>query len=483
MSRWVEQFETHAFQNTWTNLKASLDESSVDDETVLTSVKELERLRKVISYLDEMIHSLDPELVPVATWDSFNAQATACQQQIDNYNANRNIAHLTNANANADNLLTYVRPYMIVEGEAGKVLQKSVKVYAKTIDKYGESFVEKSGRLVKEVENLKNIAEESSDIIKNVKTSIEEFESYLFGTNDVTGIQSKVRELVDDFDSKYENINTLYNETLIGDEENPSTKSEIHQAKESILLERTKIEELLDDVSNEIKNIESFHKKIFGDSSGDDEVSESLSKDLEDLMQALKDFKIEQSTKYNALNEQIEELLPGATSAGLATAYKEMKISFNEPIKHASRVFYWSLGLLVFASFLLAINSVGGESWITFVKFKDWDMVLKGLLYKVPFYAPVLWLAFYATKRRSEYQRLQQEYAHKEALAKSYNSYKKQIEDLGGNDKDMQKEFIMKAIDAISFNASSTLDGKHGDKMFAHEVFEAAVEAAVKLQK
>jgi hypothetical protein len=61
---------------------------------------------------------------------------------------------------------------------------------------------------------------------------------------------------------------------------------------------------------------------------------------------------------------------------------------------------------------------------------------------------------------------LQQEYAHKEAFAKSYESYKKQLESLPGSDTEpLQKELIAKAIDAIAFNASSTLDGKHRDKM------------------
>ena len=62
--------------------------------------------------------------------------------------------------------------------------------------------------------------------------------------------------------------------------------------------------------------------------------------------------------------------------------------------------------------------------------------------------------------------RLQQEYAHKEALAKSYQGFKKQIEGLG-NDKDdiLLKQLLQAAIEGVSFNASGTLDGKHADKV------------------
>lgn len=192
----------------------------------------------------------------------------------------------------------------------------------------------------------------------------------------------------------------------------------------------------------------------------------------------MQEFKNVQGKKYKALNEEIEGLLPGATSAGLATAYKEMKESFSGPIKKASNVFYISIGLLLLASFILTIDSIGGsENFIKFVTFDKWDSVWKGLAYKTPFYIPIIWLAFYSSKRRSEFQRLQQEYAHKEAFAKSYNSYKNQIEELGDEDKIMQKDFIKKAVDAIAYNASETLDGKHGDKMPSQNVMEKLIAA------
>lgn len=45
-------------------------------------------------------------------------------------------------------------------------------------------------------------------------------------------------------------------------------------------------------------------------------------------------------------------------------------------------------------------------------------------------------------------------------------SYKKQLEALLKDESEpLQKELISKAIEAISYNASQTLDGKHRDKM------------------
>ncbi len=479
MSRWIEQFEAHAFQNTWSNLKASLDESTVDDETVMTAVKELARLKKVIAYLDEMINGIDPELVPMATWDSFNSQATPCLQQINNYNSNRNMGHITQANAHADNLMTYIRPYMVVEGKVSKALQESIKKYSKLIDEYGDSFREKSSKLVGEITDYKIQAEELFVLIENVKKLVDEFDSELFGEEEAPGLQDKIRSLVKEAEEKYEHINEFYNEILIGDKDELSTKKAILHAKESVLDDQEKIETLLETVSKDVSDLGKFHVKVFGESNDDSETEGGLSGDLDKLINAVKDFEVEQSKKYNALNDQIEELLPGATSAGLATAYRVLRRSFSKPVRLYANLFYVSVAMLFLVSLVFVIDNVG--FWhVKFIDASEPINLFNNFLFKLPFLLPVLWLAIFASKRRSEAQRLQQEYAHKEALAKSYQSFKKQIDELGEKDSQLLKQLLESAIKAISYNASITLDGKHGDKVPVQSAIENVVDAVLK---
>ena len=482
MSRWVEEFEAHPFQQVWRDFMTTLESATIDDKTVTTAVAELARLRKVAFYIDEMIKSIDPEIVPMSTWTTFQGQATPCLQQVQAYNSNRNISHIKQANAHADNLLTYVRPYMVAAGKVAKVLQEAVKGYAKTIDEYAESFRNKSNELLVEIKEHAVESKELFDSTESTKNEIDQYHVELFGAEEPDGgIQSKVNELVDDFESKHGKIVEYYNETFVGDAHTESTLKEIEQAKESIIENKGQIKVLLEDVSSEVNDLAKFHIKIFGKENKEGVQEGGLAGELNVRTKALSDFEAKQKDRYEALNEQIERLLPGATSAGLATAYLDMKKSFDAPIKHASTVFYVAIGALIFASVLLAIDSV---SWtrIDFVDVGNWDLVLKSVVNKIPFYVPILWLAFYASKRRSEYQRLQQEYAHKEALAKSYDNYKKQIEDLDEKDLVMQKAFIMKAIDAIAYNASNTLDGKHGDKMPSQDVIEKAIDEMAKLK-
>lgn len=169
----------------------------------------------------------------------------------------------------------------------------------------------------------------------------------------------------------------------------------------------------------------------------------------------------------------MEALLPGASSAGLASAYKALKDRFEEPIKNYTRGFYGSLAVLFLGGLVLVSESVSlSPLSLKFVNASDWEAMLRTLLTRIPIIVPIVWVAIFSATRRSQYERLQQEYAHKEALASSYESYKKQLQDLGVGTEELQKELIAKAIDAVAYNASTTLDGKHTEKPPALQIVE-----------
>ena len=112
-------------------------------------------------------------------------------------------------------------------------------------------------------------------------------------------------------------------------------------------------------------------------------------------------------------------------------------------------------------------------SFITLKNLSSIEEIAKSILHSLPITLPLIWVAVYASKRRSENQRLEQEYAHKEALARSYISYKKQISELGKEDSELLEKLILEAINAISYNASKTLDKKHGDGTILNEITQS----------
>ena len=168
---------------------------------------------------------------------------------------------------------------------------------------------------------------------------------------------------------------------------------------------------------------------VFGYEKDDGTEVEGLRDTIENSFANLKDYHIEQANQHKSLKEEIESLLHGATSAGLSVAYSILKKRAQDSAKYNFIGFLSSVGTLLgfliwsFYAFPLTDNNL--ETWLV------------SYLYRLPIITTFVWLALFFAKRRSEQERLKQEYAHKESLSRSYESYRKQINDLGRQKSDL----------------------------------------------
>lgn len=473
MSRWATSFSQHPFQASWKSLVQDLAAIQVDDQTIVTSVQELVRLKKVVAYLDKLLSNVDPELTPKSLWDTFHSQLQACVQQVNNYASNKQIAHIAQANEHADNLLSYLKPYNVLPNQLIGVLKTSFKAYAEEIDSYLHTFSGKAASIVEEIQNNKSKSLEYLIQSKDNKEAIEKFSVTLFeGTEGVDSIEKNVTRLMGGIETNSGAVEKMHRQLLVGDS---SIYSAVVQAQSAIDESKVKITESLTAVNGQVGELNDFHKRIFGEKDPETASSKSgLKFEIDERLSQLSIYDKEQKSKHDSLKLEIESLLPGATTAGLASAYGELKDGFDKPIKNYTKLFYGSLLLLVIAGVVMSVQSVNfyPAPSLDFVDVAQWDAILRALLFKAPFVAPVVWLTVFSSTRRSQYERLQQEYAHKEALATSYHSYKLQLQDLKVDTEELQKELISKAIDAIAYNASITLDGKHKNKIPLHQFLD-----------
>lgn len=466
-SRWANEFSQHPFQPIWTGIKNDLANTEVDDQTVITSVTELARLKRVIAYLDEIIRTVDPDLTPRSVWSNFQSQADACWQQIRAFTSAKNISHIQQANEHADNLLTYVRPYMVLPQEAVSALQKSAQTYASQLESHIVSFRNKSDSLLNEIRKDREGAASRLRGLEKAGDKIDALAKEIFdGADGVVPTKTQIENFVADVAEKSKQVTDLHLNLLVDLPEKNSIQTQTKNAEADILARRKDLTKALEDAQERISELDAFHEKIFGRPGNDKgETTGGLEFELNTRMTQLQFFEIDQEKKHKALFERIESLLPGATSAGLASAYRSLKDSFNKPIANYTKYFYWSLGLIAFGTVVLAIEKVSLlPPDITFAQIKNWDEILRGLVGKAGFFIPMVWLALFSATRRNQYERLQQEYAHKEAFASSYESYKKQLQDLNSGSEDLQRELIAKAVEAIAYNASATLAGKHHEE-------------------
>lgn len=472
VSRWSDNFNNHAFHKQWSRFKNLSDKVVLTDETVQTDVEELARLRKVTSYVDELLSAADAELLPQNIWNDFNNQAQNCVNQLNAYVGNRNIVHMQNVNNHLDNILSYIRPYVVSGKNAAQAAGKAFKVYSDTITEQMERIKSHTQSMIQEIQQIRSNATVLYREIEESKQSIKTFEKYLFqGTTEEKSFEGHIKALFNQVKEQHTVISNYYQGLTKGNEHESAIILQIDEAKAKALKSCDAITASLEAAQEGINDLESFHVTVFGEEEENGSTKGGLKQELKSRISELEAFKKRQQEAYSALITEIESLLAGATSAGLATAYKGLKDDSEKQVKHYTKIFYGALAILTAMAGYLVTHKVGWF-YIEFIDIIDPIMWLHKFMYKLPLLGPVLWLAYFSSKRRSEFQRLQQEYAHKEALATSYHSFKKQIEELNESDSVLMKQLLESAIKAISFNAAKTLDGKHGEKAPFHEAFE-----------
>lgn len=168
-------------------------------------------------------------------------------------------------------------------------------------------------------------------------------------------------------------------------------------------------------------------------------------------------------SKIKYINDEADKSLLKATNASLARAYSSLQQSH--------RLQVWSYtGCAAISVFVLC--SISWFNWNEVVNLlsqqKDFASWLQALAARFVLTSPIVWLIWFSLKRSSEHMRLQEEYAHKSAIAQSYVSFKEQIDKIKGQNsgdaESLTSQLLKSAIDAIAFNASTTLDKKHSDK-------------------
>jgi len=449
----------------WPELIEVVGDLDVDDKTVTTTVEELARLNKAITFINEIVKNMDAELTPKSVLDNCASQSQACLSQVNAYNTSRAASTLVQANEHADNILTYIRPYMVLPQSALHAYGVATEAFANKLRHHTKNYNLHISKTTTELSEIVEKSREQGEYLSRIESKVKEFDKYLYeGSSDFSPAESYVRAAIKEIIEHHNNITILKENLLDGPN---STLESIKSNQREIQRINNEISELFESSSQQNIDLAKFHEKIFGSKKGDDdEIAEGgLKQELELRLLQLNSFESEQRTRHEALHTSIETLLPGATSAGLASSYKSLKDYFSTPILRYTQAFYASMAALFFGGFFLVIDSV--SLWplnFSLIKTADWQEILRTLLMRAPIVLPIIWLAIFSATRRSQYERLQQEYAHKEAFAASYESYKKQLSELQVNGDELQKELIAKAIDAIAFNASATLDGKHAEK-------------------
>lgn len=454
MSRFKQDPEIFDKQ-TWEDFRDSV--TNIDHPSLHPSSKdELERLVKVTTAIADSIESTQPfaDLLHPDLSNQFNHFKTHISN-LRGPNLEHTIATLNNI---ATAIIQFLWPF-VSKSDAARAAGQAFKRCRNLIEKEEEEITATRDKIDKALES-----------IEHIQSSVNKYQQELFeGTDQKASIKSEIETTVSDIDEMFEKTATFYKQLTQGDAESDSIKDDILQAQKAALADSSEIDGLLSETKNKLKEL----NRIYSEVVGKDEDSKGLEAQLNDRQNQLNTMVDDYYEKINILYNRVEGLLPGATSAGLASAYKDLKTAAEIKTTRYASLFYTLLGCLVIVAWVSITESVsiwplGWEA----VKFSDPTEFFAKTLMKLPIVVPVVWAALTVSKRRSEMHRLAEEYAHKEALAKSYEGFKKQIIDIDADNKGLLADLLEVLLKAVSLNAARTLDGKHGDQMPLQEVIQ-----------
>jgi len=473
MSRWTTAFEQHPFQDSWKRFNEKLADAKVDDLTVSTDVDELYRLKMVASYIQEIIETVDPDFVPPATWSNSQPQAQGAFEQLSAYQLDRNVARIAHANDNLDNILSYVKPYHVLPPKILRPLRASVKALKSETDLFISDLGGESSQIIEHLRSTRIEIENHAAVVKEISKKVQAFEDEIFVAQEGhLSTEEVIYDAKKNAEKLKSEIESFYSQAISDPD---SLKVKLSLFETTMSHKQEAFDELHRLNIEKSEKLDDFYSKIFGSINLDGTHNDTgLEQELNARLEHLGIVESQQKVRYESLFSKIESLLPGANSAGLASAYGNLANRFGGPIETYTKVFYISLALLLLIAFLTSTESIGfyPQAFIKFVRPEDWEVALRALLYKLPYVAPLVWLAMFSSARRSQYERLQQEYSHKESLARSYESYKKELIDLDDQSQEMLKALIKKAIETIGHNASVTLDGKHSEPSPVTKIFD-----------
>jgi len=274
--------------------------------------------------------------------------------------------------------------------------------------------------------------------LKNYTEQIISDWTYLYNTEDELTVIERIKE-------QSEKINKLYLDIFKKNDEGQSKYNliekyftDIEQAHKKIIRgyikeedeEEIHIKSYLDEIKEKKDNLTLFYNKIFGDND-----NEGLEKELDKRLKKLRE-----------IEEEAKAVIDLSSDAGLASG-------FTQRGKEARKNKYISLTVFVFALILL-----GTFNFNTIDFNKLHEITFQSIMIRLVINMPFIWIAIVSNINLNKYARLEEEYAHKESLAKSFERYKEQIEELDNEkSQELMTTLLKTNLEAFEKNPAETM--------------------------
>ncbi|MEM7625812.1 MAG: hypothetical protein AAF333_09295 [Planctomycetota bacterium] len=155
------------------------------------------------------------------------------------------------------------------------------------------------------------------------------------------------------------------------------------------------------------------------------------------------------------IRDQINTLLPGATSAGLATAFQSRAEKVDKSIK------FWAIGF-GFGIFVLTAGIIGGYYLISP---SGSSLSLADFVRRIPLVAPGIWIAWFCARGHTRVSKLRETYAFKQAMSQAFEGYKNQMLELDRSKAtgELAKQLSEAALTTLAMDPVRVFDSSERD--------------------
>ncbi|MGX2984188.1 hypothetical protein ACWIWK_01755 [Helicobacter sp. 23-1048] len=435
----AEKFDTEVKQRL-NDLKKDIENF---DRTILdeNQMQEFARAEKVLKYLLAQINLIDADLLPqsfynevanISTWDT------------------QNITALNDILDSSLMILNKYRNLDIAKGRALQNINDILKAYSSSINQ--------------SIKALK------LDKVKQDSNSIQTYEKDL---NSENGIRKQIENTKNEIQLCFNEIKKFSDNFFVKQEgKDISVKAELEHIQNDINATYKSLNDITINFTQKLTELDEFYIKIFGAMENGQRVG-GLQQEIKDRQNQLDEYDKKQKEAIQVWKDEIENLLKNATNASLASSYEKSKESYTKAI------YGWN------ATFIVSMLSIVGIAFWSFFavadKINEPLVILGAILVRLPFYIPLAWLAIFSTQRRNESKRLQEEYKHKETLARSFLGYKKQIDEMQDSatqdNINLAKKLMENLVEITSQNPNDTLKKHKNENVFMIEILEKLAKA------
>lgn len=326
MAQWSERYKNHQVWQLLQNLGPIIDNAFTRENIDGETLDGLARLKSILSFVGRRVAGTDPYLFQVVTLDNLSSTLQLLTQEVQNFIANGNTGHITNANSYGDIVLTQLAQINVqLTTEDFMAAKEAAESYRSGLEKALINVTGTASQCLSEIDALqKRIADVSAEL---------------------TAERTRLSTITSDFQTQFSTAQELRSSTFANDQKD-------RQDRFTVLF--TEYTKKLGEQNSE-----------FTTQRG--EIARSHQNEIDELKGQFVD-------EANGLHEEIlkhkadvEKLVGVIGNLGVTSGYLNTANSANRKVWFWQAITLGAMGMLIYIAYYAFLPVIGNEfAWTSF---------------------------------------------------------------------------------------------------------------------